>query len=483
MTADSAPDLVEALVRFLREAAHMVNEDRNPSELQQPSLEVLAQSLAALPACRAAGTAAAHAAQANGYEVSSLPRRRADKPTAVTGSAAGQDPVAAPFGSSGRPLDADALVSTGIAAMLLDRPDLGFRAVAENLAGYLAGPRVDIWDYAILDGNLITDEPMPVTDRWELITPTSEQLHALLSVPATADYQPDRPFKPDDYAHLTMLRRVIRDAQPHYGHNLRFDILSSLAIDRPAHPLWQPLLALSLFENSVLQLWARYQVEPGRRIDKLFDSVEWEIWTPDGEVEIEQPRTGEFGSEADVPMLRRFLTELAPRLERALDHKGPGIRLRRSAEHFLSAGEHAHGQGEVLSELNAEAVLHYVIALEGLLAGADPDRGEFIRKVSQRAAVLAGRNDAERLNFARIVRQAYDVRSKYAHGGMPEKELDLPRLRRVVRRCLLARVVLGDPTQNGPLHEVADQGLLARDTLERCIRQPVSEFRQRVVRA
>jgi hypothetical protein len=40
--------------------------------------------------------------------------------------------------------------------------------------------------------------------------------------------------------------------------------------------------------------------------------------------------------------------------------------------------------------LNAETVLHYVIALEGLLTG-DESPTELTRKVSQRAAILAGR--------------------------------------------------------------------------------------------
>src|SRR5712691_10170988 len=126
------------------------------------------------------------------------------------------------------------------------------------------------------------------------------------------------------------------------------------------------------------------------------------------------PQFGLFG-DIDVEMLRRFLAELEPLLAMALRKKTAGTRLKRCAEHFLSAGTHAHGEGEVLTELNAEAVLHYVIALEGLLAGTDPDRADFRRKVSQRAAVLAGENDAERLEIARLVRSAYDVRSAYAH--------------------------------------------------------------------
>ncbi len=191
------------------------------------------------------------------------------------------------------------------------------------------------------------------------------------------------------------------------------------------------------------------------------------------------PQFGLFG-DIDVEMLRRFLAELEPLLAMALRKKTAGTRLKRCAEHFLSAGTHAHGEGEVLTELNAEAVLHYVIALEGLLAGTDPDRADFRRKVSQRAAVLAGENDAERLEIARLVRSAYDVRSAYAHGSYPKEEFDLPGLRRIVRRCLLTRLIVGDPTADGDLQSVLDKALLSHEVLGRCIRQPVGEFARRV---
>ena len=148
--------------------------------------------------------------------------------------------------------------------------------------------------------------------------------------------------------------------------------------------------------------------------------------------------------------------------------------------HFLTAGDRAHGEGEVLSELNAETVLHYVIALEGLLAGDEPDHTELTRKVSQRAAILAGKDDAQRLEIERLVRSAYGTRSEYAHGTTPKKEIDLPKLRRVVRRCLLARLVIGDPTPDGALREVADQALLSHEVLEGCVHQPLNEFSQRV---
>jgi len=485
--------LVEALERFLGEAGRVADEEVNRGG-PPPSARALAQSLAALPTCLDADTAARRAAAANAYLVSALGhrRRRSSRAVGETQATAGSSTDASPDTDAspsspearerwGRPLDADVLISTGVVGMFLDRTDLDLKAVARDLANFLAGPPIDIWDYAILDGSLATDEPIPVVDGWELVTPTAEQLRLLLPVPATAAYQPDRPFDADDYSGLTMLRRIDLDALPHYRPVVHWEVLYSLALNRPAHLLWQPLIALSLYANPVLKLWGRYQIEPGRRADKLFDSVQWEIWTPDGETEIERPQTGAFGWDIDVSMLRRFLAELKPLIAKALRNKKSGTRLRRCAEHFLIAGEEAHDEGEVLTELNADAVLHYVIALEGLLAGDDPVRGEFTRKVSQRAAVLAGRNDAERLEFERLVHEAYGARSIYAHGSTPTKEIDLPKLRRIVRRCLLTRLIIGDPTAEGPLHKVTDSSLLSHETLDRRIRQPFDEFTQRVL--
>ncbi len=215
--------------------------------------------------------------------------------------------------------------------------------------------------------------------------------------------------------------------------------------------------------------------------------MEYEPWAPDVVTEIERPLTGAFDLDA-APMLRRFLQELSPLLTAALSTQAgkkaekkakekAANRLRRCAEHFLMAGD-AHREGEVFPPQNADAVLHYVIALEGLLAGDDSDRGDFIRKVSQRAAVLAGDNDAGRLEIGQLVRDAYNARSAYAHGSEPDK-IDLAELRGVVRRCILTRLILGDPTPAGPLHVLADRALLSHDELQSQIRRPFDEFTQR----
>ena len=82
--------------------------------------------------------------------------------------------------------------------------------------------------------------------------------------------------------------------------------------------------------------------------------------------------------------------------------------------------------------------MHYVIALEGLLAGDEPDHSELTRKVSQRAAVfLAGKDGTQRLEIAKLVRDAYAARSRYAHGSESERRSTFPSCARssVVASC------------------------------------------------
>ena len=273
------------------------------------------------------------------------------------------------------------------------------------------------------------------------------------------------------------------------------DVLESPDAGHPDRQLWQPLIALSLYDhplalrlhgNPILRVWAWYRIEPRRRTDTLFESVPR---TPDGETDIERLLTGAFQLDA-AEMLRRFLEELSPLLTAALSTQAEkkagkakeraANQLRRCAEHFLTASD-AHREAEVSTQQNAYAVLHYVIALEGLLTGDDDDRSDLTRKVSQRAAVLAGSNDAKRLEIGRLVREAYSARSAYAHGDKLDKivKVDLAELRRVVRRCILTRLILGDPTPAGRLHELADRALLSHDELQSQIRHPFDEFTQR----
>jgi hypothetical protein len=425
----------------------------------RPSVEDFAARLAELSLAKEADRVAADVALANGYllreERAGVERRPA-----------------------GRALSAVALVDTGVAGLILSEEDVDTKALGAELAGYLAGPAVPIWDYAIIDADVADIAPAPVVDGWELLTPTREDLAGLVGVPSAAAHVGRRSFNLDLYGGLAMLRRVDPDGKPHSGFVIYWNL-------RPSHALWQPLLALSLFQNPVVHLWAQYDVEPGRRVDVLFDRVYTEPWTPDGVTEIEVVRRGDYEiGESNAAPLRRFLAQLAPLLDRALAQPAKptkasrerAARLRRIAEHFLTAGEDAHGEGEVLSEFNADAVLHYVIALEAVLTGDDSDKTELTRKVVQRAAILAGTNDEDRRAVAALVLDAYRARSSYAHGAEPS-DVDLPGLRRVVRDCILARLVIGDPTPTGEtLASLADAALLDHTLLAEQVRRPIGDF-------
>lgn len=425
-----------------------------------PTEDEFADQLAALPSARDVDAAAVEAAAANDY----LPQEPREG-VAVR--------------RAGRALTAAALAETGVAGALLAGDNVDADSLVAELSHYLAGPAVPVWDYAILDADVTVSAPLPVLDGWEMVTPTAAELGRLVGLPSTASYaEPRKSFNLDLYGGLAMLRRIDPDGSPHSGLVLYWNV-------RPAHSLWQPLLALSLFQNAVVQLWAQYDVEPGRRVDVLFDRVYTEPWTPDGTIEVEVVRHGDYRIDAEnETRVRRFLAQTARLFALAVAQPVPSTkatrqraaRFRRVAEHFLTASEGAHGEGEVLSELNADAVLHYVIALEALLAGDESDRTELTRKVVQRAAVLTGRDDGERRATAELINDAYRARSAYAHGSEPA-EVDLPALRRVVRACILARLILGDPTPEGqPLAKLADNSLLDHGLLAASLRRPVSEF-------
>jgi hypothetical protein len=74
------------------------------------------------------------------------------------------------------------------------------------------------------------------------------------------------------------------------------------------------------------------------------------------------------------------------------------------------------------------------------------------------------------------VQAAYSARSHYAHGGEAEN-IGLPVLRRVVRDCILARLILGDPVAGGStLGKLADMALLDHNLLNNQIRRHIDEF-------
>ncbi len=420
-------------------------------------MEAFAARLAALPSACEVDQIAIESAERNAYML------RAEEQ-------GGRRPA-------GRPLSAKSLVETGISGLLLAGDPIDEPAVAAELAAYLAGPPAPMWSYAITDGNIALTTPVAVPGGWQLVTPSQEELASLAGIPSAAAHVPRRSLHHDLYGGLAMLRRIEPLAKARSGTVIYWT--------HPSWDLWQPLLALSLYQNPVLHLWAQYEVEPGRRIDEVFDHVYTEPWTPDGVTEVEIVRPGAYEISADGEQrFRRYLELLAPLLDTALRQpakptkasKEREARLRRIAEHFLAAGKDAHGEGDVLSELNAEAVLHYVIALEAVLTGGDDEKTELTRKVVQRAAILAGHDDQDRNGVAATIQAAYNARSRYAHGAESEN-IDLPALRQVVRDCILARLILGDPAADGlTLSQLADRALLDHSLLAYQVHEPITRL-------
>ena len=123
----------------------------------------------------------------------------------------------------------------------------------------------------------------------------------------------------------------------------------------------------------------------------------------------------------------------------------------------------------------SEAAFRWTVALESLLVSqSGPDLS---RKVSQRAAVLIGRSDAERLAIERVVRAAYSIRSTYAHGGADRSPsaADLADIFAVTRGVITLWPVVA--SEHGrSLDRVLDNALLSHQVLADQVRQPIEQF-------
>lgn len=139
--------------------------------------------------------------------------------------------------------------------------------------------------------------------------------------------------------------------------------------------------------------------------------------------------------EADISAFTDFTTAVLERVMSGLVRKNkggqkPARRLEAAATHVLRAAHRTHGPTShydiAAYELN-EVLLHYVIAMEALLAD-ESDHLELSRKVQYRVATMFATDD-ERLTASKLVKEAYNTRSKYVHGDQVTA-FDLDALRR-----------------------------------------------------
>ncbi|MFI1376096.1 hypothetical protein ACH4UY_29320 [Streptomyces longwoodensis] len=162
--------------------------------------------------------------------------------------------------------------------------------------------------------------------------------------------------------------------------------------------------------------------------------------------------------------------------------------LARAADHFLFVNCHILGDspgGAAASPLHlSEGALKLTMALESLLGGGDGGHADLSRKMQQRAAVLVGADDDDRLQVRDTVRVGYAARSAYAHGGK-DKASDLQALRAVVCRVIAQWVaqaahcsrLLGRHGGRDGLVNLLDDALLSHRLRQEHIVGPREAFR------
>jgi hypothetical protein len=194
-----------------------------------------------------------------------------------------------------------------------------------------------------------------------------------------------------------------------------------------------------------------------------------------------RPRKGRIIDATASDQLSRFASAFGARLH-DLDER-QRARFARAADQYLIVIYRTPGpagKSPTVPSMHApEAAFRWISAIEGLLADGD-DRSDLKRKTAQRAAVLAGQDDIDRLAVRGLVNAAYGVRSAYAHGGQP-KTVDLAALRSLTRRVMVTWAVLAAEYPARTLPGILDDALLSRSVLEDCIQQPLRRFLDQAV--
>ncbi|MFF4733555.1 hypothetical protein ACFY3M_51945 [Streptomyces mirabilis] len=301
----------------------------------------------------------------------------------------------------------------------------------ERAVGYMCGPQLPDWEYVCVNVTL-EGAPSVEVGGWHL---------------ASFDYAADPLLPLTGAPGMSGDLLAPRALHEMHGFGLLRRPLGSDPVpvddDRPRVLVW-PLLALNLALEVPVVAGPRYLVEPGRHVITPYlgwplpsEVSRWGYTLPPN-----LPRPSYVISrehEADVAAFcRAFLAGVTGLDARRRDQ------LARAADHFLFVKCHVLGDsvsGTAVSPLHlSEAAFRLTAALECLLAGGDGGRTDLSRKVQQRAAVLVGADDDDRLRVRNTVGAGYAARSAYVHGDK-EKESDLQALRSVVCRVLAHWVV------------------------------------------
>ena len=361
--------------------------------------------------------------------------------------------------------------------------DIDDGQVAARFSDFCTAPRPASEDWLFLDGQAPAGTDITLGE-YTLRTLSHEELRHL-SPPLHPIIGPaeEAPAATSVLEGAPVLQHTVPDRPLANGY--RFPLLGMHT--RPELLHWRPLLTLLLWSSDMLRMNAWFIVERERRADLHAGSVPV---VPDiyvdytgREFEYEKRDTGLWRvTETDLPRLKAFAaavdglinTVLAGLDQKNKKAKMRARRLQRASEHMVRAAHRTYGNDFVWEEDADEVTLHYVIALEALLA--DEDHADLSRKVKQRAAAL-WMADSHRLTVAQVVGRAYGRRSKYAHGDdtgdADTKELD--QLRRVAHSTLLRW--LGTTVTAGPdLPLELDRTLLSDELRRRTVTAPLRSF-------
>ncbi|MFI9326918.1 hypothetical protein ACIGZJ_05145 [Kitasatospora sp. NPDC052868] len=372
---------------------------------------------------------------------------------------------------------------TGLAAFArrVDADDLGTQLlVADEFEVFCRAPVPVSEDWVLLEAHFPQGTEIPIGD-YTLQTFAEEELRALQALPVLDDLPPGSAFPADVLAGAAFLR-LRREERP-LVRGSRVDVTMR---SRPELLHWQPLLVLMLWSSELVRMQAGYEVERGRQVRLVHGApeIDTRVGATDDDVMIEWDSHCEGHYSVGQGELERFAAFCAwadSRIARALSAtKGEGgkraRRLRRSAQHLVRAIHRTYDGEYVPEEESEEVLLHYVIAIESLMA--DDSILDLSRKVQYRAATL-WRTDSTRRQVAEALKRAYGARSSYVHGDevADKDKVDLGLLRQIAFQTFLRWLIL--TTADGAPEKLAvalDEATLSDETRRKGVTGPLDAF-------
>ncbi|GAA3496711.1 hypothetical protein GCM10019016_038120 [Streptomyces prasinosporus] len=361
--------------------------------------------------------------------------------------------------------------------------DIDDDQVAARFSTFCTAPRPASEDWLLLDGQAPAGTDIPLGEYTLRTLRRDELRHLRPPLHSITGSVEEAPAAENVLDGALVLQRTVNERALVNGY--RFPLMGMHT--RPELLHWRPLLTLLLWSSNMLRMNAWFIVERERRADLHAGTVpvvpDIHVDDTGREIEYERRDTGLWRvTKMDLPRLNAFATAvdglistvLAGADQKSKRAKMRARRLQRASEHLVRAAHRTYGNDFVWEDDADEVTLHYVIALEALLA--DEEQADLSRKVKQRAAAL-WMTDSHRLAVAQVVGRAYGRRSKYAHGdetGDADTK-ELHQLRRVAHSTLLRWLVTTVST--GPdLPLELDKTLLSDELRTSTVTAPLRSF-------